>query len=201
MKGYGIYGQEKGHEKERIMWQLLKSRLFPLRRLRGNDKATYTLITQTPLFAGMSMHSLSLLIPHIQTRRYKQSEVVFFRGDPARALYVVQSGVVQGYLDRFMEKDERLFEAERGTLLDCHAIWPHTYRLVNTVVTSSEATLLVLPQKPLINFMRAHFSHRVLLMQRCAQGYYKEIEDIYRRYCESADFFQMGHIVSQKTSK
>ena len=58
----------------------------------------FEFLKQLPLFANVNEAELSLLANDFATRRFQQSEAIFFQGDPSQALYLIETGRVRIYV-------------------------------------------------------------------------------------------------------
>jgi len=59
----------------------------------------FRFLEKVDLFKELSDKEMALFLPYMHERDYKSNEVVFFRGDPSQALYVVKKGRVTLNID------------------------------------------------------------------------------------------------------
>ena len=163
------------------------------RELPEEVKQTCRLLGKTPLLQDLSNNELSLLLPHLYTRVYKHKETVFYRGDPAQAIYFVQEGTIEAYLDGVLER-EVLAPIAQGDSIGHNAILEKTTRIFNTEVSSHSATLLVLRQDPLVRLMNSHPRVRACIMQQFAKMNNTRLGQFLSAYCESTGIFHIGKI-------
>lgn len=71
-------------------------------------------LATVPLFAGLSRDALAGLARDLTTRRYRGGEVIFHVGDPADALFIVESGSVKIALPSETGHEAILAVARRG---------------------------------------------------------------------------------------
>ena len=153
--------------------------------------ATCALLGQTPLFADLTPNELSLLLPHIYVRNYQLGESVFYKGDPSRAIYFIQKGVLEAYLDDTVER-EVLAQIPQGHSIGHSTVLEKATRLFNTAAAARETTLLVLPQAPLLDLMHSHHRMRACIMERFAKLNEERIKRLLEQYCQTIGLFKLG---------
>jgi CRP/FNR family transcriptional regulator, cyclic AMP receptor protein len=85
-------------------------------------------------------------------RSFNQDEVVFFRGDPSYALYVVKNGRVSLRID-INDKFEELLQIKPGQMFGDNTLIKDTKRIYTSVVISEKAEFYVIPQAHLLDIM------------------------------------------------
>ena len=101
-----------------------------------------------PLFAGLSRRARLALADAAHVRRYARGEVLYYQGDPASGLYVVQEGVVvlsaeteEGAREELSRLSRGASFGERGVLGD--------FRRAETVEAVRDTTVIGLFQSDL----------------------------------------------------
>ena len=73
------------------------------------------------VFENLTDNELSLFLPYFHERVYKKNEVIFFRGDPSRALYIIKKGGNYGWNIKEGLKDYAR-DGRRGSFIDPVAV-------------------------------------------------------------------------------
>ena len=96
------------------------------------EQNTFVFLANIKLFSRLNHRQMSLFLPHMHLRRYEKNEVVFFRGDPSHALYLLKKGTVS--LDIDMEGGfENLTSVGTGTALGESCLLTDAHRLLNAM--------------------------------------------------------------------
>ena len=123
----------------------------------------FNFLAEVRLFHGLSNEQKSLFLPYLYLRQYKQDEVVFFRGDPAHALYVIKQGTIELVLDVDQVFEKLAVLTDKQTFGN-NALIEGTKRLYSAVVQSDEAELYVIPTSTSMTF----FGISVRCKPRCS---------------------------------
>ena len=122
-------------------------------KLRNPFKKSYSrdelellsMLKKVRLFGKMSYKEISQFTPYLHNRSYKNGEVVFYRGDPAHALYIIK----EGWVSLNMDVNDKLVSLttlkEKQTIGD-NTVLQSSKRIYSAIVESEQAEILVLPQ-------------------------------------------------------
>ena len=91
-------------------------------QIKQTDVLTEFLNT-TVLFSGLSQAEVEQIKPHFYPRKFRRREIIFLKGDPCQALYVVRSGQVK--LSEISEsgREQALFILTPGDFFDVVSIF------------------------------------------------------------------------------
>jgi CRP-like cAMP-binding protein len=127
------------------------------------------------------------------SRTYGKDEVVYFRGDPSQALYLIKKGTVELSI-RVQKNKETVGRRTENTLFGEEAFLSHTHRNLNAVVLSSQAEIIAVPHEPLMDILEktpeigAHVYRNLYENNNNYMGYLLEI------YQNEYGFFELGKV-------
>ena len=150
----------------------------------------YNFLSEVRLFQHLSNEEKSFFLPYLYLRRYKQDEVVFFRGDPAHALYVIKKGTVDLVLD--VDQDfEKIVTLSVQHSFGNNALIKDSKRLYSAVVQSSEAELYVIPHVNVNDIFSEKTKIKAKMFEALSRMYEQHVEDLYDSYRSSKGFFTL----------
>ncbi len=153
----------------------------------------FNFLTEVRLFHGLDNEQKSLFLPYLYLRKYKQEEVVFFRGDPAHALYVLKQGTVELVLD-VDQVFEKLGVVGSKQSFGNNALIEGTKRLYSAVVQSGEAELYVIPHVNINDIFREKCKVQAAMFGALATMYEEHVGDLYESYRSSKGFFSLDRM-------
>lgn len=153
----------------------------------------FNFLAEVRLFHGLSNEQKSLFLPYLYLRKYKQEEVVFFRGDPAHALYVIKQGTVELVLD-VDQVFEKLAVIGTEQTFGNNALIEGTKRLYSAVVQSDEAELYVIPHVNINDIFREKRKVQAKMFGALAEMYEEHVSDLYGSYRSSKGFFSLDRM-------
>ena len=154
------------------------------------ELAVFNFLSEVKLFESLSDEEKSFFIPYLYLRKYKQDEVVFFRGDPAHALYVVKEGKVELVLD-IDQNFEQLTTVQAQQSFGNNALIKDTKRIYSAIVQSSEAGLYVIPHVNIYEIFSEKSKIKAKMFAALAYMYEQHIENLYESYRSSKGFFSL----------
>ncbi len=178
-----------------LVHQLL---LHPRHHMRNPFQRSYSTEEQwvfdflegVKLFRSLTYEEKSFFLPYLYLRKYKQDEVVFFRGDPAHALYVIKQGEVKLMLD--VDQDfEKLASMQRQQSFGNNALIPETKRLYSAIAQLSEAELYVIPHVNINSIFSEKSKIQAKMLSALADMYEHHVENLYDSYRASKGFFSL----------
>ena len=153
----------------------------------------FDFLSEVKLFQWLTNEEKSFFLPYLYLRKYKQDEVVFFRGDPAHALYVIKEGEVELMLD--VDQDfEKLSTACSKQSFGNNALIKEAKRLYSAIVHSSEAQLYVIPHVNINDIFSEKSKIQAKMFSALAGMYEQHIENLYESYRSSKGFFSLDLI-------
>ena len=153
----------------------------------------FNFLAEVRLFHGLSNEQKSLFLPYLYLRQYKQDEVVFFRGDPAHALYVIKQGTIELVLDVDQVFEKLAVLTDKQTFGN-NALIEGTKRLYSAVVQSDEAELYVIPHVNINDIFRDKRKVQAKMFGTLAKMYEEHVGDLYESYRSSKGFFSLDRM-------
>ena len=152
----------------------------------------FRFLSGVSLFKYLDNHELSLIVPYLHQRKYKKEEVVFFRGDPSQALYIVKSGKITLNID-LGEKFEILTNITSGGSFGDNSLLSGSDRIYNAIVESEECELYVFPQINILNLFERKIDIKAKMLQALSESYNNYNENLYKSYKSSFGFFELSN--------
>ena len=148
------------------------------------------------LFSDFTEKELELFIPYLYERDYNENEVVFFRGDPSSALYILKEGRVKLNLEVNNAFEEIADLKNRGTVFGDNAILGEGKRYYNAIVKSQKATIYVIPNINIQDLLKNNPKVKAKIMHNLASKYRSYIEQLFRIYQNNYGFFELNPVFS-----
>lgn len=157
----------------------------------GEEKNFFRFLRGSRLFADLSDNELATVVPNIFERRYIKDEVVFFREDPAQALYIIKSGQVHLSLD-IEDSFESLSRLGTQDYFGEEAFFDDTFRVYNAICQSEQTELYVIPTLSLIEIFENDTRTKSKVMSALAKTYLMRNSRLFKSYRESFGFFDLS---------
>ena len=148
------------------------------------------------IFQGLTYDEISLFLPYLHERHYHKDEVVFFRGDPSLALYIIKSGVISLTLD-YQDDLEELTKARTGDSVGESCMLPDTRRLLNAIVHSDKVEMYVIPQLNILEIFENNAIIKSKMMESLSKLYHEYNDSLFKAYRESLGFFHLPMVYDQ----
>ncbi|MFW5760718.1 MAG: cyclic nucleotide-binding domain-containing protein [Cyclobacteriaceae bacterium] len=132
-------------------------------------------------------------MPYLYLRQYKRDEVVFFRGDPANALYIIKSGKVGLSLD-VKDRTETLKISKNGEAFGDNSLIDESVRIYNAVCESERAEIYVIPKVNLLEILDGHQKIKSKMLMSLAEIYNHLTSNLFKAYRSSFGFFNLSQI-------
>ena len=130
--------------------------------------AIYAFLRSLPLFSSLDDRTIRTVTAACSLRRVQKGRVVFLIGDPADALYLVQSGKVVQYPGGLGELEIVIgdiragdFFGDMGILLD----EPH----VASAVAAEDTVLVIMPRGVFLSILKSHAGACLFLLKTYAR--------------------------------
>lgn len=150
----------------------------------------FRFLARIRIFANLTYKEMSLFLPYMYLREYAHNEAVFFRGDPAAALYLIRNGKVFLTLD-VRDKLELLRIAKPGESFGENALVNGSYRIYNAIVNSEQAELFVIPRVNIFEIFRNHEQVKAKMTSTLAEIYNQMVSNLFKSYRSSDGFFNL----------
>jgi CRP-like cAMP-binding protein len=151
----------------------------------------FRFLRRIKLFERLNNKELSYFLPYLYLRQYDQEEVVFFRGDPSHALYIVKSGRVALTVD-VNDTFEALTEIQTNNAFGDNALLEGTKRIYTAIVKSHKAELYVVPHVNLMELFEEHPEMKAKVMTSLAELYNRYTSNLFKAYQSSFGFFDLS---------
>jgi len=170
----------------------------PFRRTYSSQElAQFKFLAKTPLFSKLSNDELSYFLPFLFPREYKKDEVIYFRGDPSQALYIIKTGVVSTSID-IGERMEPLSQRRAHQSLGENSLIQHTKRIHNAIVQSEFAELVVIPQSNLLEVFERKDSIKAKMYEALALHLNVLLDDVFYAYRNNEGFFELSQAYTRR---
>ena len=146
--------------------------------------------SQIGIFQGLTYDEISLFLPYLHERHYHKNEVIFFRGDPSLALYIIKSGLVSLTLD-YQDDLEELTKVGDGDSVGESCMLPDTRRQLNAIVDSDKVEMYVIPQLNILEIFENNAIIKSKMMESLSKLYHDYNEKLFTAYRESLGFFHL----------
>lgn len=166
----------------------------PFKKTWKKDEVMFfDFLRENILFNNLTNKELSRIVPVLHLRRYKKDEIVFFRNDPAQAIYIVKSGNVRLFIDTY-GKEEDLVTISSGYVFGQNAIIPQSKRLYTAHVVSEKAQLYVLPRVSMYEIFNKDVELKAKVYETLSCYYSDYINNTFKAYRQNFGFFQLSQI-------
>ena len=162
-----------------------------------DELSQFEFLSRVKLFEKLTKAEMTFFLPYIYNREYVMDEVVFFRGDPSNALYIVKSGRVNLNID-VNDGFEELTYIDPAESFGDNAFLQDSKRIYNAIVQSETSIIMVIPK---VNIHEIFESHPVLMskmLTSMAEMYNGYTQNLFTAYKSSFGFFNLGQAYRKK---
>jgi CRP-like cAMP-binding protein len=154
---------------------------------------TFRFLSRIKLFERLNYKEMSYFLPYFYLREYKMNEVVFFRNDPANALYLVKSGKISINID-IEDEFELLDVVKSGRAFGESALLTDSNRIYTSIIYSERAELYVLPKVNIHEIFDGHAQIRMKMIESLGELYYQHMVSLFKGYKSSLGLFNLSQI-------
>lgn len=158
----------------------------------------FRFLVKVPVFKYLNNKELSHIVPYLHQRSYKREEVVFFRGDPSQALYIVKTGKVSLNID-ISDKFETLTMLTPGNAFGDNSLLKDSERIYNAIVESEQCELYVFPRINILDLFQRKVEIKAKMLQSLAESYDQYNQKLYKSYKSSFGFFELANAFDNLT--
>lgn len=153
----------------------------------------FVFLAKIRLFSNLNYKQMSLFLPFMHERKYVQDEVVFFRGDPSHALYLLKKGEVSLNIE-VNEDFESLTRVKAGVALGESCLLKDANRLLNAFVSSETAEFYVIPQDNIFDIFDSNLKIKAKMLESLAEIYNEYNSNLFKAYKSSLGFFNLSQV-------
>ncbi len=169
--------------------------LNPFKRTYTARELSYIrFLGHTPLFKGLEKKELLLLIQKMHEREYTREEVIYFRNDPALAIYVVKQGRVELCFERDDAFEPVKAVIETGIFGEA-GLLPNTRRIFNAIARSEKVTLYIFPQEALKELFENEVKMKNKVLENFLKIQYNLEFEIFRKLRKTGGFFDITQMM------
>jgi CRP-like cAMP-binding protein len=119
-------------------------------------KMNYQLLTQCPIFRGISIKEAEHLLEkiHFQIKSYAREEIVAVAGEPVKNLQIIMSGSVRGEMIDFSGKTIKIEDIEAPKPLATAFLFGRENNYPVTVTVNRDAKILVMPVEEFLKLLQ-----------------------------------------------
>ena len=160
------------------------------------EQKLFNFLNRNVLFSCLEEEEKLRFLPYLHLRHYRAQEAIFFRGDPAQALYLIKTGRVSLTLD-LRETFEEFQRARPGDAFGEESLLGGQHRIYNAVCASEEAQILLLPGSTIHEIFRKHADIKAKLLGALADLYLRQRTKLFDSYRSSFGFFELQQAYRQ----
>ncbi len=138
---------------------------------------------------------MSEFLPFMHLRNYGKNEVVFFRGDPSQALYIVKKGIISLNID-IEDQFEELMKVKTASFFGDNSLLPDKHRIYHAVCVTESAQIYVIPRLNIVEVFESNLKIKSKMMTAMADYYNGYTSQLFTSYRESFGFFDLNKSVS-----
>ena len=174
-------------------------RLNPFKRsYTASEIVRLDFFRKVSIFEDLNDSEMYLFLPYFHERSYEQNEAVFFRGDPSRALYIVKSGTISLAID-YQDDLEELTKISGVSSMGESCMLENTHRLLNAIVHSERAEMLVLPQLNILEIFENNYQIKAKMFSTLSKIYHQYNYNLFEAYRNSLGFFHLPLVYKKGT--
>ena len=160
------------------------------------ERAIFRFLRKNALFQELVDKELAEFLPFMHLRTYQKNEIVFFRGDPSQALYIVKSGTVSLSIDIEDQFEEltRVFTAE---VFGDNSLLDGKQRIYHALCISEKSELYVIPRLNIMEIFQDNQKIKVKMMSAMANYYNEYTSSLFSAYRETFGFFDLTKVFSK----
>ncbi len=158
-----------------------------------SELSMFRFLSKVKIFEDLDYEEMSWFIPLMHEREYKRDEVVFFRGDPSQALYIVKKGKVLLNID-IEDRFESLAEADTNTAFGDNSLLKEADRVYTAVAASKSVELFVIPRVNILEVFEKDVKIKAKMLNSLADLYNQYNVNLFKSYRSAFGFFELGMV-------
>lgn len=123
---------------------------------KTTNMINYQLLTQCPIFMGITENEVELLFKkiHFQIKGYSKDEIVVVAGEPVSNLHIIMSGSVRGEMIDYSGKTIKIEDVEAPKPLATAFLFGQENKFPVTVTANNEAKILTMPVSEFLKLLQ-----------------------------------------------
>ena len=154
---------------------------------------TFRFLSRIKLFERLNYKEMSYFLPYFYLREYKMDEVVYFRNDPANAMYLVKSGKVSINID-VEDEFELLSIIKSGGFFGESSLLGDSTRINTSIIHTERAELFVLPKVNIHEIFDGHLIIKTKMMESLSEISNDYLVHLFKGYKSSLGLFNLSQI-------
>ncbi len=155
------------------------------------EEELFEFLHKNHFFNLLNKEELLEFLPFLYPRNYEENEVIFFRGDPSQAFYLIKEGAVSLSID-LKDSFEELTQLGKTDAFGENALIEGETRIYNAICKSEHCSLFVIPTTNIIEVFEDHVQIRARMMTAMAYYFNEHMSEIFSSYRTSFGFFNLG---------
>lgn len=172
----------------------MANRLNPFKKAYSEqEEELFSFLQKNFIFAGLSKKEMYEFLTFLYPRDYTKNEVIFFRGDPSQALYLLRKGSVSIRLD-IQETFEELVLLKPTEVFGENALIEGKTRFYNAICQSESCSLFVIPTTNIMAIFEEHLKIKAKMLWAMTEHYNELLAKIFAIYKSSFGFFDLRKV-------
>jgi CRP/FNR family transcriptional regulator, cyclic AMP receptor protein len=163
----------------------------------STELETFLFLSQIRYFSQLKNSELARFLSAIHIRNYRKDEVVFFRGDPSQALYLIKRGNIRLTID-IRDTFETISDLRKGEAFGENSLLENTQRIYTAIVSSEAAELWVIPQFAILEIYESQPVIKAKMVASLAEYYNENNLKLFKSYRTSMGFFNLQEMFSKE---
>ena len=162
----------------------------------ASELESFQFLSQIRFFSQLKNAEMARFLPAIHERIYRKDEVVFFRGDPSQALYLLKRGNIRLTID-IRDSFETISDVRKGEAFGENALLENTNRIYTALVSSEAAELWVIPHFAIQEIFESQPVIKAKVLNALAEYYNENNLKLFKSYRNSMGFFNLKEMFSK----
>ena len=164
----------------------------PFKKSYSNrELVLFRFLKSISIFEQLNFEQMAHFVPTMHLRVYKENEVVFFRGDPSQALYLLHKGEIALSID-IKDRFETIGHLSSGKSFGDNSLVHDSSRIYNAIVTSEKAQVYVIPQINLFEIFDHYPKIKAKMMESYVNQQNQFMSKLFSAYKTNFGFFDLG---------
>lgn len=163
------------------------------RTFNESELEIFQFLSQVNFFEKLKNIEMARFLPAIHQRKYLKDEVIFFRGDPSQAFYIIKSGKINLTID-IKDSFEVIKELGKIEAFGENSLLENAKRIYTAIVSTDQAELMVIPHFAILEVFENNPKIKAKMMTSLAEYYNENNRRLFKSYKNSFGFFNLGEM-------